>query len=139
MSLEIDEAKARRVLEEYKVEPHMYHFGERDIADGNYPEGTDIGFTDRIKSIVIAYPEKGAVWFLRDVVIDAISRIALDSSVLYAGDLRDELEWVGIHGVAIRDSRDTKYGQRARTISIGRLRKSYEIEYYQLPMPEIEE
>ena len=136
MSMKRDEAIARKVLEGYEVEPHMYHFDRRDIVNEDIGEYTDLGFTERIKDVTVAYHEKGAVWFLRDCIVDAVSRIAHEgSSVLFAGDLMDELEWIGIHGIAIHDSRDIKYSQRARTIAIGRLRKSYELGYYQIPVP----
>jgi len=139
MSMKRDEAVARKVLEGYEVEPHMYHFDRRDIVNEDIGEYTDLGFTERIKAVTVAYHEKGAVGFLRECIVDAVSRIAHEgSSVLFAGDLMDELDWIGIHGIAIHDSRDVKYSQRARTISIGRLRKSYEREYYQIPMPVID-
>lgn len=137
MSMVMDEEKARKVLKDYKVEPVMYHFGVKDIANGDYGEGIDMGFTERIKAVTVAYSSKGAVGFLRECIVDAIGRIALDGDrVLFAGDLIDELEWIGIHGIAVQDSRDIKYSQRARTISIGRLRKSYELERYHIKMPE---
>ena len=137
MSMKRDEVSSRKVLEGYKVEPHMYYFDRRDMVSGCVAECIDLGFTERIKAVTVSYHEKGAAGFLRECVAGAVSRIAIDGGmVLFAGDLIEELAWVGIHGVAVHDSRDIKYSQRARTISIGRLRKSYECEYYQVPMPD---
>ena len=136
MSMKRDEAIARKVLEGYEVEPRMYHFDMRDIVNEDIGEHIDLGFTERIKAVTVAYHKKGAVGFLRECIVDAVRRIALDGDrVLFAGDLIEELEWAGVHGIAVHDSRDIKYSQRARTIAIGRLRKSYELGYYQIPVP----
>ena len=122
MSLHRDEEHAKKVLgEEFAVTPYVYYFDSTDFGNDEY-------ITGRIRGITIVHHKRG----MRDELLKGVIRAMLEATVdgddyLYAGNLRDELEFVGLYGVSIWDSRDkTMHKLLTRTVATGRFRKAYE-------------
>lgn len=123
MSLRKDEETAKRVLdEEYGVKPYVYYFGIKEFF------GDDEYITGRIRGVTVVYHEAKA----RDVVLKKVIEAMMNATVdgdnfMYAGNLRNELEEIGIFGMSIWDYRDsTLYKLLTRTVATGRFRKAYE-------------
>ena len=119
MGLKKDERNSDRVLYTYGVKPYIYYF---DSSEYSYLDR----FSDVISGVTIAYGKRGAHEKLGGYIYDAIRMAMVGADRLYAGRLRRELGRCGIYGVSVWDARDTKWRQLARTITKGRLRKSYE-------------
>lgn len=117
-----DEKHAKKVLlEGFGVRPYVYYFDADDFGDDEY-------ITGRIKGVTIVYPVTGQREVLRKVVAMAMANATVDGdNFMYAGNLRNELEYLGFYGISIWDYRDkTMYKSLARTVATGRLRKAYE-------------
>jgi len=122
MGLHRDEEYAKKVLsKDYGVKPYMYYFDSSDFGDDEY-------ITRRISGVTVVYPETGQREMLRKGVVVAMVNAVVDGDdFMYAGNLRDELEYIGLYGISIWDARDkTMFKLLTRTIATGRLRKAYE-------------
>lgn len=122
MSLHRDEEHAKKVLsEEFGVKPYVYYFDSSDFGNDGY-------ITGRIRGVTVVYPEARERAMLRRKVTTAMVNAIVDGDeFLYAGNLRDELEYLGIYGISIWDARDnTMHKLLTRTAATGRLRKAYE-------------
>lgn len=125
MSLHRDEEYAKKVLSEYfGVKPYVYYFNNADFGEDEY-------ITGRIRGVTIVYNEAKAREMLRRQLTTAMVNAIVDGDdFMYAGNLRDELEYLGLYGVSIWDSRDkTMYKSLTRTVATGRMRKAYERGY----------
>jgi len=122
MSLHRDEEHAKKVLlEEFGVKPCVYYFGTDDFGDDEY-------ITRRIHGVTVVYPEARQREMLRRAVTTAMVNAIVDGDdFMYAGNLRDELEYLGIYGISIWDARDkTMFKLLTRTVATGRMRRAYE-------------
>lgn len=122
MGLRRDEEHAKEVLsKEFGVTPYVYYFGTDDYGDDEY-------ITRRISGVTIVYHERDMREQLRKGVIAAMLNAVVDGDdFMYAGNLREELEDIGIYGMSIWDSRDAvKHKLLTRTAATGRLRRAYE-------------
>lgn len=122
MSLHRDEEYSKKVLsEDYGVKPYVYYFDSDDFGNDEY-------VTRRIHGVTVVYPEIGQREMLRRKVTTAMVNAIVDGDdFMYAGNLRDELEELGIYGISIWDARDkTMFKRLTRTAATGRLRRAYE-------------
>ena len=122
MSLHRDEEHAKKVLsKDFDVKPHVYYFDKDDFGDDEY-------ITGRIRGVTVVYHEPKMREMLRNKVTNAMVNAIVDGDdFMYAGNLRGELEYLGLYGISIWDARDpTMYRLLTRTVATGRLRRAYE-------------